>query len=143
MSITQTQQKALKVGRFRIQPGWDFKIPEVKMIQEDFDVFIHYWRKRGLTTKEAVEMINAATQRQFNTRWKMELRVWIGRKAVKYNQMFPHLKLKGFRPDVISKFFVPGRSPGGEADVALIHALTKMGELEEGKNEAVRSDPRD
>jgi len=136
MSIPYKQKKDLKRGKLTIPGGWKLKIPEVRLVEEDENAYIQYWRKEGYGSKEAKDKVRRDTQRIYNTRYMMLIREWIGRKAEKYQQMFPRLKLKGFRPDVLSMFFVPGRpkrtgSGPMDAEPAVTEALLKMGRMEE------------
>ena len=131
MAINYLQKKDLKWDDLFIKGGFVIRIPEQNMHEEDHAQYMKYWKRAGLTTREAEAKIKLDNQKIFNTRFIMLLREWLRRKAKKYMEMFPHLGLNGFKPDVICRLFVPGRDPGGTGDVAVIHALTKMGRMEE------------
>ena len=142
MSVLYTQKQDLKRGKLTIKGGWKLKIPEINLAPDDETAMMKFWIREGLTSKEAKAKIKRDNQRIYNTRYLMLIREWLGRKAEKYNSMFPKLGLEGFRPDIISKFFVPGRPRGGVEYMSpdVVHALTQMGRL---VNDARRATDRE
>jgi len=126
--ITYRQEKKIKIGKLLIPGGWDVQIPEVGMLDsEDESLYVQYWARKGLTTKEAIEKIRQDTQQMYNIRYMMLLRSFLGECFRKYSQKFPHLGVEGFDHKLMARYFVPGRGPLTAFDHLTDRAIVNMG----------------
>jgi len=131
--MIRVKMTTIKRKGLTVPGGWIARIPSVKLFVEEQQHYVRYYERRGMPEARAHDTVLNAITALWVRAWTDRLRESVANAAVRYNKMFPELKLAGFDPEQVQAVYVPGEKTGRDGKPAAYELLRRLGEAERAR----------